>query len=620
MMHATTENKAEHRMQKKKGGLMPRHDNRGWFTGRARRTLRWSTAALACAGAVAGCAIYHPTLPPPQGHITQQSVARATPPATIPPPARTSNFLPPPKPAARPRTYSVVVNDVPVKELLQALARDTKQNIDIHPALSGVVSINAVNQTLPAILDRIGQQVSMRWRREGSTIVVRPDTPYMKTYHVNYVNMTRKMSSTVGVSGQIAGAVADTQNAQQNSDLNSSSTTVKTISDNDFWGRLRENIQNILASTQALTQSTEEKVARLQAIKAQREAQRAQVEAVSRAGQTAPQLYKEAFHAEQQPSLPGGVKDDIIINPIAGTVSVLATEKQHKLIQQLLDNISRAVQRQVLIEATVVEVQLSNQYQGGIDWSRLPISGGLSITQSLLGANLNQAPFASIGYTNSTSSVGNVNALIKLLSQFGNTQVLSSPKLMALNNQTAILKVVDNIVYFSVQASTNQNQTNSLTTFNTTAHTVPVGVIMTLTPQINANGNVTLTVRPTISRILDFKQDPNPNLIVNGQIISNLVPEIQVREMESVLQIASGQTAVMGGLMEDTVKRDSTGVPVIENAPGVGELFKYRNEQASKNELVIFLRPTVIKNPSLASDELKDFQRFLPNPQTFDTP
>jgi general secretion pathway protein D len=603
---------------------MPRHENRAWFTerGAARRLLRGSGAALVSAATVAGCAIYHPTLPPPEGHITQQSVAHATPPASIPPPARTSNFLPPPRPAAKPRTYSVVVNDVPVKELLQALARDTKQNIDIHPALSGVVSINAVNQTLPVILDRIAQQVSMRWRREGGTIVVTPDTPYMKTYHVNYVNMTRDMTSTVGVSGQIAGAVAtDTQNSQSSSDLNSSSTTVKTASKNDFWGRLRQNIQNILASTQALTQSTEEKVARLQAIKAQREAQRAQVEAVSRAGQAAPQLYKEALHTEQQQPLPGDVKDDIIINPIAGTVSVLATEKQHKLIQQLLDNISRAVQRQVLIEATVVEVQLSNQYQGGIDWSRLPISGGLSLTQSLLGTNLASAPFTSIGYTNSTSSVGNVSALIKLLSQFGSTKVLSSPKLMALNNQTSILKVVDNIVYFSVQASTSQAQTTVLQSFTTTPHTVPVGVIMTLTPQISANGNVTLTVRPTISRVIDFKNDPNPDLVdKNGNPIPNPVPEIQVREMESVLQIASGQTAVMGGLMEDQVQRDSTGVPVIENAPGVGELFKYRNEQATKNELVIFLRPTVIKSPSLASDELKDFRRFLPNPQTFDNP
>ena len=101
-----------------------------------------------------------------------------------------------------PQTYSVVVNEVPVKELLLALARDTKQNIDIHPTLTGLVSLNAINETLPAILERVSKQVNMRYRTEGNTIVVSPDTPYVKTYRVNYVNMTRDTTSTIGVIGR----------------------------------------------------------------------------------------------------------------------------------------------------------------------------------------------------------------------------------------------------------------------------------------------------------------------------------------------------------------------------------------------------------------------------------
>jgi general secretion pathway protein D len=146
-----------------------------------------------------------------------------------------------------------------------------------------------------------------------------------------------------------------------------------------------------------------------------------------------------------------------VINPVTGTVSVLGTEKQHVLVQQYLDSVTTSSQRQVLIEATIVEVQLSNNYQAGVDWSRLAtsIGNGMSFTQTLLGAPPTGAPNGLVvDYTNPNSRVGNVSATVRLLEQFGNTRVLSSPKMMAMNNQTALLKVVDNIVYFEIQSQT----------------------------------------------------------------------------------------------------------------------------------------------------------------------
>ena len=160
--------------------------------------------AVAVALGVSGCEHVRPYVPPSEGHIVDRPNAAA--PAAepvIPPPARMSSFVPPPQPAVKPQTYSVVVNEVPVKELLNALARDTRQNIDIHPQLQGLVSLNAMEETLPAILERISHQVNMRFRHEGGTIIVSPDTPYMKTYRVNYVNVTRNISSTVNVSGEV---------------------------------------------------------------------------------------------------------------------------------------------------------------------------------------------------------------------------------------------------------------------------------------------------------------------------------------------------------------------------------------------------------------------------------
>ena len=157
---------------------------------------------------VTGCSAYKAAIPPSPGHIDSDSVSTPEEKDRILPPVTSSIDVPPPKPRVKSTTYSVVVHDVPVKELLMALSRDTKENIDVHPGLKGLVSLNAIDETLPSILDRIAKQVNMRYRVEGRTIVVSPDTPFFKTYKINYVNMTRDTTSTIAVSGQITGGGA----------------------------------------------------------------------------------------------------------------------------------------------------------------------------------------------------------------------------------------------------------------------------------------------------------------------------------------------------------------------------------------------------------------------------
>ena len=227
-----------------------------------------------------------------------------------------------------------------------------------------------------------------------------------------------------------------------------------------------------------------------------------------------------------------------------------------------------------------------------------------------------------VGYT-----TANITSSLQALSQFGNTRVLSSPKIMAINNQTSLLKVVENFVYFNVQAQQGVVTTGGAVqppVYNTYPQTVPVGVVMSVTPQINEDGRVTLTVRPTITRVVDTVQDPNPSLrvstttlgITTTETIPNKVPVIQAREMESVLQVGTGQIVVIGGLIQDEVSRDRNYVPFLGNIPWLGEFFSYRDDKVRKTELVIFLRPTVIVNPSLDSPELARFRQFLPDPNT----
>ena len=555
---------------------------------------------------LASCATYKPTVPPSEAHISQDTVQTTPPEEKILPPVTVSDFVPPPTPEVKLPTYSVVVTEVPVQELLFALARDTSQNIDVHPDVRGVVSINAINETFPAILERIAGQANIRYRTQGKTITVVPDTPYFKTYRVDYVNVNRNSKAMVGVTGDITSGTAGQSSGTSSSA--SSETTIGSNSDVNFWGVLRANLKSILAATNALGESQDQKAARAEARQRARQERIAQAQAVAGAGGNASGLFDTAFGEDLRPEIQS--EDEIIINAVAGTVTVMGSEKQHQLIQSYLDGVTSSSQRQVLIEATIAEVQLSNAYQAGVDWSRLATGDGFSFSQELLGGNLGAAPRLVVGYANSNSSA-DISASIRLLEQFGNTRVLSSPKIMALNNQPALLKVVDNVVYFEIEVQT-QTTTNapSLTTFDTTPRTVPVGLVMSVLPQVSETGMVSLTVRPTISRVIRFVPDPNPALATAG--VESLVPEIQVREMESMLQVGSGQTVVLGGLMQDDVRRDRDQVPFIGSAPTVGDVFAYRDEEVTKSELIIFLKPTVVANPSLDSDELRFLQRFLP--------
>ncbi|WP_124948755.1 secretin and TonB N-terminal domain-containing protein [Sulfuriferula thiophila] len=561
--------------------------------------------------ALSGC-VPPSTIKPSAGHI-QAGPAVAPAVADIPPLVKSMPELPPPKPQQYAPVYTIVVDNVPVKELLFSLARDTKYNIDISPAISGTVTLNAVNESLPAILERVARQANIRYKMEGKTLSIMPDTPYLQTYRVNYVNLSRNTDSTIGVAAKIASTGGGIAKDNSDQDGNSSSTTVASKSNNNFWDILTDNLRAMLIATRLASQRQEDKQQRVDAERNARSERLLQAQAVARAGAAAPGLYKEVFGSSlYSPQAEMLSRNDVVVNPVTGTVSVVGTERQQRLVQNYLNSVNQASQRQVLIEATIVEVTLKDQYKMGIDWQRVVESGGAGWFFSTNGAastNLANTltPFFSGGFKDQKYT-----ATLNLLESFGNLRVLSSPKLMAINNQTALLKVVDNLVYFTVKADTvTSNNSAPVTTYTTTPQTVPVGLVMSLTPQISESGMVTLNVRPTISRKVGDAIDPNPSIIAP---LTNKVPVIQVREMESVLQVGSGQTVILGGLMQDDSNRARDGIPILSRPDGIGALFGQHERNVQQTELVIFLRPTVIATPSLDSDELKTFKQYLPRP------
>lgn len=513
---------------------------------------------------ISSCAI-----PPPEprepsvGHI---GTATLPPPVDIPEPVVQTPILPAPTPSPPVETYTVVVNEVPAKELLFALARDAAINVDIHPAIDGTVTLNAIDQTLNQILDRISRQIDLRYEVEDGVLVIGPDLPFLKPYKIDYLNMARDSASDVKTSTQVA-----TTGGEASGGGNTSDMTVTNVSNHRLWETLASNIILLLG--------------------------------------------------EEGAGGPGEIAQttSVIVNPESGVILVRATAAQHQEVRKYVDLVMTNVRRQVLVEATIVEVLLDDRYQAGVDWTRFATSAGFTIVQTLLGGFTAAAGGATAGLLLNYQDLDAdkpIDVTLQLLQEFGETRVLSSPKLMTLNNQTAVLKVVDNEVFFTVELEEEeQDDGDEQITITSQVNTVAVGLIMNVTPQINDADVITLNLRPTITRIREFREDPGTAIIAArlGTLapVSNLVPVIQVREAETVLKVGSGQIAVLGGLMQDITARDIDQIPTIGDLEVVGEAFRFNDHQYQKSELVVFLRPWVIKDPDVSTD-LRSFRPLLP--------
>lgn len=558
---------------------------------------------------------------PLKGHISSEATP-ATPIGNIPAPVQQTLALPKPRATPKAETYSVVVNNVQVRDLLFALARDAKVNVDIHPGITGTVTLNAIDQTLPQLLTRISKQVDMRFEMDGPNLSVMPDSPFLKHYKVDYVNMSRNVTSTVSTNTQIAtgtqsAASGGASGSGGNTGGNISNTRIENTSKNQFWESLEKNIKDLLRETDKILPegSSETIVEESNTQKATGSAALPQG-----TGPRALQAIANALQSNPSPALSSQAIGNsvvrrntfreaasVIMNAESGVITVRATQRQHDKIQEFLDRVSNAARRQVLIEATIVEVTLKDGYEQGIDWTALSSGGIVKV--------LSRQPN---GPANLSYDKGNnPSALINLLETFGTTKVLSSPRLSVLNNQTALLKVVENIVYFNVKSEISGTTVAGVTppkAFTTTPQTVSVGLVLSVTPQVSDNDSVTLNVRPTITSIGAMVPDPNPDLI-----ISNLVPQIRVREIESVMRVNSGNIAILGGLMEDKINYQNQRIPIIGQIPIAGELVNSRNNLSQKSELVIFLRPVVIKDASLEGDYAA-IRSLLPGDSFFNQP
>jgi len=572
--------------------------------------LRGMAVAAACGvllNALAGCS--QTPIKPAETHLRAE-VPRFE--GAIPPPVQVAPVLPPPKPAARPETYSVVVSDVRAQDLLFALARDAKLNVDIHPGITGTVTLNAIDQTLPQLLSRIAKQIDMRYEMDGPNLFVMRDTPFLRTYKVEYVSASRNVKMQSTSSTQFAGGAAGSIAAGGTGAGQGTGSTaiVDVVSNNQLWEAIVQNVKDILRETDKVIPRTASAAAVLPAGATAPPAAATSPAPTSAAPAAAPAPQQAIEFIEQA---------SVIGNRESGVLIVRATSRQHEKVQEFLDQVLANVKRQVLIEATIAEVQLNNQYQRGIDWSRVRRgASGISLFGNRAGTPAGIDTNAFI-IDAATASVG-FQATIRLLESFGDVRVLSSPKLSVLNNQTALLRVTRDIVYFTITPSTTpitvaggSGNLSIQQAFTTTPNVAAEGFMMSVLPQINDADTVVLNVRPTIRRRVAFATDPNPALTAS---VPNLIPVFETRELDSILRIQSGQIAVLGGLMQDSVTNIDDTIPGVRDIPGVGALFGQRKDLNQKTELVIFLRASVIREASLEGD-YRRYRDLLPDEDYF---
>ncbi len=470
--------------------------------------------------------------------------------------------------------FDISVNAVAADQFFLSLVDGTEYNMVIHPEVSGSVTLNLRNVTIPEVLEAARDVYGFEFISTGYGFQVLPGRLRARIYQINYLNVERSGSSQISVSsGSLtANETATSSDGTTTTSSDSAGTTIRTEqSVTSFWMELQDSVQAIVGQ---------------------------------------------------------GDGRSVVVNPQSGVVVVRALPNELREVEAYLQATQLIVQRQVILEAKFIEVRLNEDYQSGINWGSLLTPGNNSITAAQVGGgsvlvgesglsnlagntgNLDPNSFSAIsgaaasafgGVFSLAVNLGDFNAFIELLKTQGNVQVLSSPRVATMNNQKAVIKVGSDeffVTDISTQNITNGNSTLvqpdiELTPFFS-------GIALDVTPQISQQDDVTLHVHPSISEVVDQQKT-----VTVGTLTQQIPLALStVRESDSIVRAKSGQVIVIGGLMQETTNDQDAKTPFLGDLPGVGGLFTHKKRASVKSELVILLKPVVVKSSDEWNDEL----------------
>ncbi|NIO08569.1 MAG: hypothetical protein GTO40_11405 [Deltaproteobacteria bacterium] len=452
------------------------------------------------------------------------------------------------------RVYSFTLREADIQEVLLSISKETSYNIVVDPDVQGTVTLDLKNVTLTDALDTLTDLLGLTYRVNRNLIRVSRPSLETRIFSLQYVNLRRTGNSTTsaqigaGISGGLGGgASGSSASAAGSGEGAGGQTTITTASETDLWASIEAGVTQLLSSDGKL-----------------------------------------------------------VLDRQGGNILVTDFPRSLDRIATFLETVEGSVQRQVLIEARLIEVELKGEFRFGIDWSAVAQAGALAGTVGPAANNIFSQALAPANTTDFQIGVtsADFNAVVNILSSQGEVNVLSSPKLTTLNNQTAVLRSATDDVFFVTETERVPNTGGGFATFTTvTPRTVTVGVVLSITPQVSSDGSVILHVRPTVSR-----SDGTSDITVDTTTIS--VPVLDVREADVIVRAEEGQVVVIGGLIDERQVDNEKKVPLLGDLPGVGRLFRQTVQTRDKTELVVLLRPTVLVGKKTDQVSAKDLARL----------
>ncbi len=557
-----------------------------------------------------------PTIPAIQKSLEEAGRIHAS--KGVEPPPEVQRALLPPVSTLRavkpevPR-FDVSVNEAPARQFFMSLIDGTGGNMVVHPEVSGTITLELKNVSTEEVMATVRDVYGYEYRYSHGVYQVYPARMRSQLFKVNYLDIERKGGSRTRVSsGQITQSPAASTDAggdqKGNSNTSSSSST--------SGGNRNRPGQNGFSGAQITTRSEAD------------------------------------FWLDLDTSLKLMIGEEngrkVVINPLSGTVLVRAMPRELQDVKHYLELLQNSVNRQVIIEAKILEVELSDAFQTGVNWNALIDFGGnyqTKIGQVGGGTIFNDGvselagtivPLSDLALTDGANAFGGVfalqahlgdfNTLIELLKTQGDVQVLSSPRVSTVNNQKAIIKVgTDEYFVTDIDVETDVAVGVSNRSADVTLTPFFSGVALDVTPQIDSHGRITLHVHPAISEVVEDNKDlgvVTQTTVDDDGSRSARVPlaKSTIRETDTIVQAENGQVIVIGGLMQQQVRNDVASTPFFGDLPVIGHMFRHTRKTSTKTELVILLRPVLADSNNVWEQQIQKVDQRFRNIQHPDYP